>query len=1049
MIGNKAEKTMEAGCFGAAAGVHAGRVALAAAILCAVAHAAPYTWTGGGAAGNWNDPLNWSPSTGAPNAGDTATLDLASTLAITSDIALSAGTLTISNNGADVSFTGVISGAGGLELRGNKGVELRGDNTFEGGVFRNSYLSYVDLYHENGLGTGKFTACEGAPANSDKAGSTPLKILGSSMTVPNDMEFGHESYVSWNGAIYLKNSATFTGTMRFKNQTRFGEIGGGSFEYIRFKNTVTATSCLMVQNIGGKTIYYEKAPVGGNFYTDSTHSPKIHFLEGGGSIEGISFSGSSYPTYYMDADDVLNDSVYATFNSYRGKIDLNGHSQTIGYIYDPKILSQTGRSVANSSATAATLTMKPKANYLFGGTFDGNMSLVYSPDTAARTYTISNSVSTMSGTITVEKGTLQIKGGTSFLNLSGLAIAPGAAFKVLDAASSVAQSRDGAIPLALGDATAKLSLPAGYRFWADGITMDGSPIPYGMYAARATAPANTIPVDWIDGEGLVVYVPPSGTIVWTGAGDDTLASNPANWAGLSDPPDFSLGSLKAVFPADAVAFTATFPAGFSRLSGIVMGATNFTFEAADATTVLGVGAEGIVYERIEDAERTITYGVSIAPLDVQGWKADDAETTTSLKVVVNRPIVDDPLGIGNVTITGGGLYSFYTTNSTFTGDIKIDKPLPAGRAYAYGNEPFGPAGTLVVVPHSYNDWSLYLNDVTISKKVVARTDSGNLRRPIAWNSGMTVFKGLFLSEGVDGISPNGITVFAGGYGDAQHANYVNWGSGGVNWWTGAKLIVTNKPFYAGTIQAFIDELHLYAPSNYFNGMAGWHGTYGPIGMTANIHFHTNFAFYRNSARCSITGESVWDFHGTEQTIGSLNGYGASSGCLISTNGPGRLNVRQTAGWDSLAKSASGLIDFWYNGRFKGEMSLNLTGTRRLILRQGSTATGCVEVAESAILCFTNTASWASATNVAVRANGRIEAWNGSVLGRNADLTLADSGVYEFCGPGPYVQKVRYLWLDGRRHKAGDFTEANSDGRIKGNGMIRVMGDGRGAVMVFK
>ena len=85
----------------------------------------------------------------------------------------------------------------------------------------------------------------------------------------------------------------------------------------------------------------------------------------------------------------------------------------------------------------------------------------------------------------------------------------------------------------------------------------------------------------------------------------------------------------------------------------------------------------------------------------------------------------------------------------------------------------------------------------------------------------------------------------------------------------------------------------------------------------------------------------------------------------------------------------------------------------------------------------------------MRANGRIEAWNGSVLGRNADLTLADSGVYEFCGPGPYVQKVRYLWLDGRRHKAGDFTEANSGGRIKGNGMIRVMGDGRGAVMVFK
>jgi hypothetical protein len=71
------------------------------------------------------------------------------------------GTLVISNNGAAVSFTGVISGAGGLELRGDQGIELRGANTFGGGVFRNSFLSYVDLYHENGLGTGKFTACAG------------------------------------------------------------------------------------------------------------------------------------------------------------------------------------------------------------------------------------------------------------------------------------------------------------------------------------------------------------------------------------------------------------------------------------------------------------------------------------------------------------------------------------------------------------------------------------------------------------------------------------------------------------------------------------------------------------------------------------------------------------------------------------------------------------------------------------------------------------------------------------------------------------------------
>ena len=128
--------------------VVARRAACLLASLALCCGAAEYTWTGNGAAGNWNDASNWSPSTGAPGAGDTAKLTLSSVLTITSDIALSAGTLVISNSGAAVSFTGVISGAGGLELRGDQSIELRGANTFGGGVFRNSFLSYVDLYHE-------------------------------------------------------------------------------------------------------------------------------------------------------------------------------------------------------------------------------------------------------------------------------------------------------------------------------------------------------------------------------------------------------------------------------------------------------------------------------------------------------------------------------------------------------------------------------------------------------------------------------------------------------------------------------------------------------------------------------------------------------------------------------------------------------------------------------------------------------------------------------------------------------------------------------------
>ena len=152
--------------------VRASFAAVVSAFMCVMAHAMSYTWTGGGAAGTWNDPANWSPN-GVPNAGDDAKFELAGDLTITSDIAISSGVLTINNCGAVVSLNGVVSGEGGIKLTGTNYLALAGDNTFKGGVQRNSFLSGVQLYHDHGLGTGPFTACDGAAANSGNAGTRP------------------------------------------------------------------------------------------------------------------------------------------------------------------------------------------------------------------------------------------------------------------------------------------------------------------------------------------------------------------------------------------------------------------------------------------------------------------------------------------------------------------------------------------------------------------------------------------------------------------------------------------------------------------------------------------------------------------------------------------------------------------------------------------------------------------------------------------------------------------------------------------------------------
>jgi len=1006
--------------------------------------AATYTWTGGGDVSNWSDSSNWDP-VGVPNGGDTANFNISSDLTFSSDIDISSGYLTICHTGAVISITGAITGQGGIRLTGNNFLALHGDNTFSGGVRRDSYLSAVRLYSNNGLGTGTFYACEGAENKTGLTGRTPLELRGSEeMNVPNDMEFGHESFVSWNGSIYAYQSATLSGKITFNGQTRVAVSNPAS--YIRFYGEVVAND-LFVMN--SSLDYYFESPVtgGGTMYTDSSNRPRIHMLAPG-SVMHTRATGNANPTYYFEVANALDSTSLIRFNSPNGTIDLCGNDQTVREVYDEKLL---GSAHCVTSAAPATLTMESRTSRIFGGRFLGELSLVYSPDSASRVYSVSNSLSTMTGSISVEKGTFQVRAGSSFPNLAGISLASGAKFKILDSDCSF---NSAGMDISVADATSQITIPEGTRLIASTLAVGGTQAEYGLYAATGSTLEGVTQVDWISGGGTISFAAPATTVVWTGAGSDTLVTNPDNWDGLTQAPDLFSGACSAVFPASAQSYTATFPAGISRLRGITVSATNFTFASEADSSVMGVGVDGITYTLIDGAARQITYNVAVAPLDGQTWAADDSETA-SLVVTMNRPLVDDLLGPGSVVITGGGTYHLYTTNSTFTGDAKIDKPLSLGTVTAYGYEPFGPSGTLRVVAKDGKSYILLLKDVTTAKTILLDCASSR-RRTLAY-SGTTVFKGLVAcniegnSDGgstVDINPPAGTVIYEGGYGDSTYKNiYVNWGLGGT-------VIITNTPSYMGTVQASWSDVHFYAPSNYIKQINGWNANYSPVGMYANIHFHTNFAFYNDSARCAITRDSVWDFHGTEQTIGSLNGYGAGLSTsvyngMISTNGPGVLNVKQTARWDSLAKSATGLMDFRFDASFMGEMSLNLTGNKRLIMGRDSTATGCVSVADSAILCFTNDVSWASATNVTVSGSGTLEAYSGNVLSKETDLVLSDSGTYQFCGEGPHLQKVHFLWLDGERKTQGDFTASNSNGHIAGNGVIRVFGDGLGTLLIFR
>ena len=90
-----------------------------------------YTWKGP-TSGNavWNNADNWNPSTGIPNAGDTAKFSGEMNVSLTDNIVLNDGTLIIQTTASGktlVHLTGVISGSGGIRKTGDGNVYL--DNT--------------------------------------------------------------------------------------------------------------------------------------------------------------------------------------------------------------------------------------------------------------------------------------------------------------------------------------------------------------------------------------------------------------------------------------------------------------------------------------------------------------------------------------------------------------------------------------------------------------------------------------------------------------------------------------------------------------------------------------------------------------------------------------------------------------------------------------------------------------------------------------------------------------------------------------------------------
>ena len=425
-----------------------------------------YVWTGA-SGGEWNEPGNWevngAPAMTAPTADKTLYIGAANAahpfrvtgaVEIANPIVLGAGQQLVQIGFGDgvLQLTGKITGTGGVRFdsidNAQYFVALKNDtNDFVGGV-RRSGAGQIQVYAGNALGVGLVTLDDGSVLNSGVANQTPFYVA-QDCTIPNDFLIGSESYVSWNGWWGGKKGVTvhFTGAVEFAmpkanyNETRFAEASTIYFDGPVTLGGADPTTRLICKS--GVTVWFsQKIKAGGgrrDIYADNGNATG-YFCASSNELQRIYCGGVGAWKWYLRAVDALAGvelRLEGNPSSTGVLIDLGGFDQHVGDLYYAKPYNSL---YAVSSDSPATLTVNAKESRLFGGHFDKAASLVYAP-TGDFTYTLSNAVSTTTGSVTVARGTLSLKDGAKFAKAKGLEVRSGATVKA-DAADAFGRKAD-------------------------------------------------------------------------------------------------------------------------------------------------------------------------------------------------------------------------------------------------------------------------------------------------------------------------------------------------------------------------------------------------------------------------------------------------------------------------------------------------------------------------------------------------------------------------------------------------------------------------------
>lgn len=868
--------------------------------------------------------------------------------------------------------------------------------------------SDVYLYGGDGQGQSKTYTLEGGGSYTDTAGGVViddpahrvdwlqtggLRFRNSGSKVAKILSSYFWPSNSWNGGVAIEYKSDFYVNLLGTSQACNSLMGGG-----QLTNGVLART---------STIYI--GAHGNDCEFDAT-------LKDGGAIDIVKRGAGTI---------TLKKPIPYTFTleSGRALIPASSTCSTVG-----TLVTAAGTSIAIQGRTFA-----PPAGYdmnaadtatfstVLGGTLEVGGDVDQTVDfskitgngilkkTGSGTTTLVNA-SSFVGEIVVEGGTLAFAASTGTNNFSTVTVAAGA---TLDLASGTRLNANALSVRGVAGATDSL---------------------YGAGGGDATA------LDGLTGTGVVYVVPASAT--WTGAVDDD-PENLANWTGLASADALQTGLL-------TVNFSASDPSGAWNVAraysfkGFVFApdVQSFAFNKSGEAASLAIGASGISMPDNRSASSPLEFRT---PLDFTAIHTT-LDFGSNVVARFRAPLGGVPNSGQTVFKVGGGSVYLYSTNSTYDGSVVVSN----GYVYAYGNEPFGPvdaSGNSKVYVEGFNGARVYLSNMTSSKNFQLHNNATYRTALYSTAHTTNTITGNVRCGDVCkvDVTDGSVLYMDGGYGTASNpsAEYVNWSGNGL-------VVFRNKPLYCGSFEAAIRNLRLDCTGNVLTKIFAWSDnrlpTYDPYnGWSGTLTFGCDWALDRPAM--GLFSQGIVDLNGTEQRIGSFRVMG--SGKLRSLNGPGTLRLANTtATYDNVTPST---------GDFVGAVNLIVEGQDTFtfgISNRVISATGNVEVA-SGTLKFCGTASWLGATNVTV-SGGTLVVPHSQVFDRYSDLYLTAGALQLNEGVN---QKVRYLYLEGSERHARNgrygalgntsVPAANRTARITGPGILNVLGEGSGTLLLFR